>query len=117
MNLKVKRIYEEKSKSDGSRILVDRLWPRGISKENAHITEWVKDVAPSSKLRAWFHKDPEKHWVEFKKRYLSELKSVSKEVKHYFRPYKGTVTLITAVKDVEHSHVPVLKSFIERLNK
>lgn len=72
--LKIKRAYEKHSSSDGIRILVDRLWPRGVSREEAHLDLWLKDVSPSDELREWFNHDPEK-WQEFKKRYYSELRS------------------------------------------
>lgn len=115
MNLKTKRIYETPASSDGTRVLIDRLWPRGISKANAHIDEWPKDIAPSNELRKWFHEDAEKRFNEFKKRYHGELKENTKAVKDLFSKLKGTVTLVSAVTDFEHSHVSVLKEFIEHL--
>lgn len=113
MTLKTKRIYDKPASTDGTRVLVDRLWPRGISKANAHIDEWSKDIAPSNELRKWFHEDPEKRFKEFEKKYKAELKKNSKAVKEAFASRKGTVTLISAVKDLEHSHVSVLQAYIE----
>ncbi len=89
MTTKIKRIYEETKRSDGFRILVDRLWPRGIKKDDAHIDLWLKEIAPSNSLRKWFNHDPEK-WSEFQKRYAKELKkkeeiidTIRKEKKTY----------------------------------
>ena len=73
MNVQIKRVYEEPSTSDGKRILIDRLWPRGLTKEKAKVDLWLKDIAPSTELRQWFGHDPSK-WNEFKKRYHDELK-------------------------------------------
>lgn len=74
MDIHIKRIYEKADPSDGKRILVDRLWSRGISKENAHLDLWLKEVAPSTELRKWFHAATPDHWEEFKQRYLKSLK-------------------------------------------
>jgi uncharacterized protein YeaO (DUF488 family) len=74
MNIGLKRVYERPSDADGVRVLVDRVWPRGVSKEEARIDQWVKDIAPSTELRKWFGHEPEK-WAEFKKRYFQQLKS------------------------------------------
>ena len=79
MELKIKRVYEKPAKEDGKRILVDRLWPRGLTKEKADIDLWLKDIAPSTELRKWFSHDPEK-WKEFKKRYNQELKKNKEQV-------------------------------------
>lgn len=75
--IKIKRIYEDKARGDGKRILVDRLWPRGVSKERADLDLWLKEIAPSTELRLWFDHDPKK-WTEFKKRYKRELKDNTK---------------------------------------
>ena len=80
--IKVKRIYEAYGKQDGVRILVDRLWPRGIKKENSKIDFWMKDISPSNELRIWFSHDPEK-WSEFKKRYFIELKKIKRFAKNF----------------------------------
>ncbi len=115
--LKIKRAYEPKEPTDGERILIDRLWPRGVSKAEAGIDVWMKDMGPSTELRKWFGHDPEK-WEEFKKRYLEELSSPEKtrlleDIAQ--RARKGTVTLIYSAKDTEHSDVKVLEELIGQL--
>lgn len=113
MNILLKRAYEPPSASDKTRVLVDRIWPRGISKENSKIDLWLKDVAPSTALRKWFGHDP-KRWDEFRKKYRAELKdnTACDELKALAR--KGTVTLIYAAKDEQHNHAIVLKDFLGR---
>lgn len=113
MTIKIKRAYDSPAKSDGTRILVDRLWPRGISKDAIEIEAWMKDFTPSNKLRVWFHEDPEKRRAEFKKRYRSELQKNKLNIQKDLRALKKTVTLVTAVRDIEHSHLPTLKTFLE----
>ena len=110
--VKIKRIYDPPSKDDGVRILVDRLWPRGISKEAAAIDEWVRDVAPSDELRKWFSHDPAK-WQEFRKRYISELKK-NPELISKLRALarKGRLTLLFAAKDDAHNNAVVLRELI-----
>lgn len=109
--LKIKRIYDGASPDDGFRVLVDRLWPRGISKEKAHIDLWAKDVAPSNELRKEFHAH-EDTFEMFRTAYRAELKAnpslpaFSQAVKEHLA--QGNVTFITAVKDTEHSHVEIL---------
>lgn len=114
--ISIKRIYEEQEKSDGYRILVDRLWPRGITKSAASIDLWMKNVAPSTELRAWFHKDKTKRFEEFQKRYNEELFR-SKDLAELRRVIKEhhPVTLITAVKDIDQSHIPTLRKKINRV--
>jgi len=113
--IKIKRVYENSSKDDGERILVDRLWPRGVSKEKAKIDLWVKEIAPSDELRKWFSHDPLK-WVEFKKRYESELKRMRVEVQKLASiSKKENLTLLYAAKDEEHNNAVVLKEFMEKL--
>ena len=111
--VKTKRAYDPPSRDDGRRILVDRLWPRGVRKEDAGIDEWMKDIAPSNELRKWFAHDPAK-WPEFKKRYFSELKK-KPELLERLRDEagKGTVTLLFAAKDAEHNNAIVLRELIE----
>ena len=107
--IKVKRIYETSSSQDGWRILVDRLWPRGVSKENAKIDLWLKEVAPSDKLRKWFGHDPKK-WGDFKKKYeleLMEKQELLLEIKRAERE-RGTVTLLYSAKDEEHNQAVAL---------
>ncbi|MFA5072601.1 MAG: DUF488 domain-containing protein [Nitrospirota bacterium] len=112
--IKLKRIYEKPEKGDGYRILVDRLWPRGVSKERAALDLWLKEIAPSDSLRKWFSHDPEK-WSEFKKKYKAELKANEEDVtqlKSLAR--KGTITLLYAAKDEEHNEALVIKDFISK---
>lgn len=114
MHLLTKRIYEGYSPDDGFRVLVDRLWPRGVRKEDAYIDLWAKDLAPSNSLRSWFHDNPDDRYDEFTTRYHQEL-SLNKTLAENLIHDHNNLTLITAVKDVEHSHVPVLTSFLESL--
>lgn len=115
MNIKVKRIYDKPSKEDGLRILVDRLWPRGVSKKDASIDIWIKDIAPSNELRKWFNHDPEK-WQEFKVRYFSELDKKSELVKEVLnRGKKGTLTLVFSAKVEKYNNAEALKLYLEKL--
>lgn len=112
--IKIKRIYDPVADDDGKRILVDRLWPRGIKKENAKIDEWLKDIAPSNELRKWFSHDPSK-WQEFRKRYRSELKKNSSLIERLATESKrGTITLLFTAKDKEHNNAVVLREVIEK---
>lgn len=112
--VKIKRVYEKPEAEDGIRILVDRLWPRGLTKEKASIDLWLKDIAPSTQLRKWFDHDPEK-WNEFKKRYLAELKENKESVALLKEKLtKGDVTLIFGAKDEEHNEALVLKELFGR---
>lgn len=112
---KVKRIYDPAARSDGYRVLVDRLWPRGISKEKAEIDEWLKIATPSDELRSWFHKDKDKRFKEFSQKYLKELKENKKEIRDEKKKWKKNTTLITAVKDIDHSHIPTLLKFLHSI--
>ncbi|MBS1729695.1 MAG: DUF488 domain-containing protein [Bacteroidetes bacterium] len=114
MNLNIKRIYELPDKADGIRILVDRLWPRGMTKDKAHIDAWLKDIAPSHELRKWFHHDPKK-WEGFIEKYRTELKA-NKEQIHRIKEYlkKGPVTLLYAAKDELHNEARVIKELLEK---
>ncbi|MFA3839893.1 DUF488 domain-containing protein [Streptomyces aureus] len=108
---RVRRVYDPPSSDDGIRVLVDRLWPRGVSKERADVQEWMKDVTPSSALRSWYHEDRESRFPEFERRYRDELAEPDRvELTDKLRALArtSTVTLVTSVKDIEHSHVPVL---------
>lgn len=112
--IRIKRVYEELGDDDGHRILIDRLWPRGISKENAHIDLWLKEIAPSTELRKWFNHDPEK-WEEFKKLYrdeLSEKREMMNQIKELEQKHE-TVTLLYSAKDTEHANVKVLLEVLE----
>lgn len=111
--IKLKRVYEEASKDDGARVLVDRLWPRGISKEKAQLALWLKNIAPSDALRKWFGHDPHK-WNEFKKRYKQELqnkKEYIQQIKELEKKEKK-VTLIFGAKDTKHNNATVLSEFL-----
>ena len=107
--IKIKRIYEPLGSDDGCRILVDRLWPRGISKENAHVDLWMKDIAPSADLRKWFSHDPAK-WNDFVSRYQEELKDKSNLLEEIERLNKahGNVTLLFSARDTDHSNATAL---------
>jgi len=112
--IKTKRIYDPPSPEDGKRILVDRLWPRGIKKDDARIEEWLKDIAPSTELRKWFSHDPAK-WAEFKKRYKKELEAKEALIKELrTKAGKGTVTLLFAAKDTGHVNAEVLREVLEK---
>lgn len=115
--LQIKRAYEPPASQDGFRVLVDRLWPRGLSKEAAAIDEWLKDVAPSAELRRWFGHDPGR-WAEFKARYREELtsakRSASLERLREAARTHGSVTLLFAARDMTHNHATVL---LEVLNE
>jgi uncharacterized protein YeaO (DUF488 family) len=111
--IKLKRAYEKPARDDGERILVERLWPRGLTKQRASIDLWLKEVAPSAELRRWFGHDPEK-WNEFRQRYQKELKSNDGLIKLLKRKAKaGTITLIYAARDEEHNGALVLKRFLQ----
>ena len=110
--INIKRIYDAPVPADGRRVLVDRLWPRGVSKDKARIDEWLKEVAPSDELRKWFGHDPEK-WEEFRRRYREELKDhegLLAQLRSEVR--KGAVTLLFAAKDAEHNNAVVLKELL-----
>lgn len=114
MKVKIKRVYEQPEKEDGTRILVDRLWPRGLTKEKAHVDLWMKEIAPSTELRKWFHHDPEK-WAEFQKRYKMELKSNAAQLKLLKKEIaKGSTTLVYGAKDEEHNEAAVLQQLLNR---
>ena len=110
----LKRVYDEPAASDGTRVLVERLWPRGISKERAHIDLWLKDAAPSSELRTWFHHDPQK-FSEFRRRYEAEQKSEgAQEALTTLREIakQGQLTLVFAAHDAEYSNARVLHDLL-----
>ena len=107
--IRIKRVYEKPAKEDGWRVLVDRLWPRGMKKEAAHLDVWMKDVAPSDALRKWFGHKPEK-WNEFQKKYRAELakkKELISELEKMAKEH-GTLTLLFGAKDEEHNEAVVL---------
>jgi uncharacterized protein YeaO (DUF488 family) len=109
----LKRVYEDPSPDDGRRILVERLWPRGMSKTRAAVDLWLKDVAPSTELRKWFHHDPDR-WDQFRKRYRKELEHNKESVDALRQEEKdGPVTLVYAARDEEHNGALVLKEFLQ----
>lgn len=109
MKITIKRVYEKPNKEDGMRVLVDRLWPRGLTKRKANVDLWMKNIAPSTELRKWFNHDPGK-WKEFKKRYREELKKNKKQISLLKEQMeKGMVTLVYGAKDQEHNEALVLK--------
>lgn len=115
--LKIKRAYAEKGPEDGKRILVDRLWPRGVNRQKAGIDEWRKEIAPTTELRQWFAHQPEK-WSEFQKQYKEELLAPDKteELNRIARIAKNQdVTLVYAAKDTQHNNARVLMDIITRL--
>jgi uncharacterized protein YeaO (DUF488 family) len=112
--IQVKRAYEPVSKNDGARFLVERLWPRGVKKENLRVESWLKDVAPSSELRKWFQHDPAK-WGEFRHRYFRELEKRPDVWQPLLaRARKGRVTLVYSAHDTEHNNAVALKEFLEQ---
>lgn len=112
--IQLKRIYEPTSPDDGMRILVDRLWPRGVSKAKAKLDLWLKDIAPSTALRQWFGHDPQK-WQEFRKRYREELAKNPEAVSVLENAVKkGKVTLLYGARDTEHNEAAVLKDYLAK---
>ena len=110
--LKIKRVYDPASPDDGKRVLVDRLWPRGIKKEKAQIDEWLKEISPSNELRKWYSHDPSK-WAEFKKRYKKELAEKSELLKGIkAEAKKQTVTLLFSTKELELNNAVALKEIL-----
>lgn len=113
MHIRLKRAYDPPEPGDGLRILVDRLWPRGVKKDTAHIDLWLKDVAPSTELRKWFGHDAGK-WTEFQARYCQELERNPEPVARIAEQARqGTVTLVYGAKDTEHNDAVVLKTYLE----
>lgn len=112
MDIHIKRIYEAPAKADGYRLLVDRLWPRGVKKEDAHIDDWDKEIGPSTELRKWFGHEPPKY-PEFKKRYAKELKEMTEELDRIRAvARKGRVTLLYGAKDEKHNQACVLREVL-----
>lgn len=109
-----RRIYEEASPQDGKRVLVDRVWPRGMRKEDAHLDEWLREVAPSNELRRWYGHDPAR-FAEFRRRYRAELRDAEhREAAEHLRDLAAheRLTLLTATKDVDHSQAAVLAEWL-----
>ncbi|MGQ0812357.1 MAG: DUF488 domain-containing protein [Nitrospiraceae bacterium] len=117
--IRIKRVYSKPSLRDGMRILIDRVWPRGLSKERAHIVEWQKELAPSDQLRKWFGHDPAK-WNEFRRRYRSELTrsgqlEAARELIRESR--RKTFTLVYGAADEEHNQAVALKEWLDELSR
>jgi len=120
MKVAIKRVYEPTASSDGVRVLVDRLWPRGLTKERAGIKEWLRDVAPSNELRHWYHARPD-HWLDFRKKYLLELAHpdhlVGLQRLYELAHKKKRLTLLFASKNENFNNAVVLKELLEGLRK
>lgn len=113
MNIHVKRVYDEPSRSDGERVLVDRIWPRGVRKADARLDQWLKDVAPSSDLRKWYGHD-ETRWEEFRQRYFRELDGKSGVVEGLVRRAgERRLTLLFGAKDREHNNAVALRDYLQ----
>jgi uncharacterized protein YeaO (DUF488 family) len=114
VSIEVKRAYDPPARSDGYRVLVDRIWPRGVTKEDLGVDAWLKDLAPSTGLRKWFGHDPKK-WDEFKTRYARELEQHGEALAQLAeRARAGRVTLVFGAKDTEHNNAVALKEQLER---
>lgn len=112
VQVQLKRIYEPPQKSDGYRVLVDRVWPRGLSKDDAQIDLWMKDIAPSTALRKWFNHDPAR-WVGFQEKYRAELRELGDKLDELRdRAKKEPVTLLYGAKDTEHNQAVVLRDVL-----
>jgi uncharacterized protein YeaO (DUF488 family) len=108
-------VYEQPDRKDGERILVDRLWPRGLTKEKAGVDLWLKEIAPSTELRKWFDHDPEK-WQRFRRRYETEIRHKDDLIKVLRQKAReGTITLIYGARDEKHNEALVLKQFLEKM--
>jgi uncharacterized protein YeaO (DUF488 family) len=120
MAVAIKRVYEPASRSDGARVLVDRLWPRGLAKATAAIDEWLRDLAPSDELRRWFHARPD-HWQNFRKKYLKELTHAQAHdslLKLYnFAQKRKRLTLLFASRNETHNNAAVLKELLDGMRK
>ena len=115
-DVRYRRIYDDASSEDGLRILVDRIWPRGVRKEDANVDEWLREIAPSTELRRWYGHDPDRY-AEFRRRYLAELREpVRKQAAQRLRETAGhnRMTLLTASRDLEHSQAAVLAHWLNR---
>ena len=112
MKLKIKRVYDKPKEEDGIRILVDRLWPRGLTKEKAHIDIWLKDIGPKTELRKWFGHEPSR-WLEFRIRYILELKNNKEQLNQIKQQItNGMVTLVFGAKDEKHNEAVIIEEFL-----
>ena len=120
MTVAIKRVYEAPSRTDGERVLVDRLWPRGLTKERAAVHEWLRDLAPSDQLRHWYHARPE-HWADFRKKYLKELAQPEPQDAlqrlYELAHKKKRLTLLFGSKNETHNNAVVLKELLEGTRK
>lgn len=120
MPITLKRVYDEPSSRDGYRVLVDRLWPRGLSKDKAKVNLWLKEIAPSDELRKWFH-ERRTQWLAFRERYIEELaepeKNSALKQLHQLTVKRKAITLLFGSKDVEHNNAVVLKELLEGMRK
>jgi uncharacterized protein YeaO (DUF488 family) len=115
VSVRVKRVYDEPAESDGYRVLVDRLWPRGLKKSDAQLQEWLKEIAPSTTLRKSFGHDPSR-WKEFKKKYWAELDDRRDHVEKLARDARRrSVTLLFGARDTKHNNAVALREYIEKL--
>src|SRR5215470_323028 len=118
--ISVKRVYDKPVRGDGMRILVDRLWPRGLTREDARLDAWLRDVAPSNELRKWFHQQPDE-WVGFRRRYLKELAdpqaAVALQELYQFAAQNPHLTLLFASKNIDRNNATVLKDLLEGMRK
>ncbi|MFZ0468012.1 MAG: DUF488 domain-containing protein [Thiogranum sp.] len=115
MKIQIKRAYEPPSPGDGSRVLVDRVWPRGITRESLQVDAWLKDLAPSTALRKWFAHEPEK-WKAFKQRYFKELDEHPEEIRKLVqRAAAGRLTLVYAARNEKFNNAAAMKKYIERM--
>jgi uncharacterized protein YeaO (DUF488 family) len=114
MDVRLKRAYESAAASDGYRVLIDRIWPRGITREHARLDEWARELAPSTELRRWFGHDPAR-FAEFRRRYTEELATQKTKLRELRRRAReGTVTLVYAARDTEHNDAVVLAEILRR---
>ncbi|HEX9372556.1 MAG TPA: DUF488 family protein [Roseiflexaceae bacterium] len=114
MKLQVKRVYDLPAATDGARVLVDRLWPRGLRMADAHVDLWLKNLAPSAPLRRWFGHDPAR-WEEFKRRYFDELGAHGDALSELLRQLdRGPVTLLFAARDLDYNNAVALREYVER---
>lgn len=114
MDVRLKRAYDPPQRSDGYRVLIDRIWPRGVSKEQAHLDAWTPELAPSTELRRWFGHDPVR-FAEFRRRYLDELKAQQEKLRELRRRAReGTLTLVYGARDTEHNDAVVLGELLRR---
>lgn len=113
--IRIKRVYEAAAPGDGCRVLVDKLWPRGVRKDALHYDIWARDLAPSAELRTWYHADPEGRWKEFRRRYTDELRA-SQAVREFVRNIgdADTVTLLYASKNAAENHALILQEYLQK---